>query len=74
MSEFFTDFAEVVWPTVGDRVRYTTMTAQRGFLESVSGEGVVTALGAGIEPHFTVVDGPDLRRVHPTLGDTWERL
>lgn len=67
----WTDFAEVQWPAVGERVRYTTRTARRGYLESLSGEGVVAALGAGIEPHFRIVDGPC---VCPTLGDTWERI
>lgn len=69
MPSAWTDYAEIQWPKVGDRVKYTTMTAKRGHLEQMSGESVVVSLGAGIAPHFTVEDG---QHIHPTLGDTWE--
>lgn len=57
------------WPTVGDRVTYTTKTARRGWLETVTGEGIVTAEGCGICSFFTV----DGYHIHPKLGDTWAK-
>ncbi len=69
-QSIWTDFKEIAWPVVGDRVRFQTMTARRGFLERITGEGIVTARGAGIQPHFTV----GTQHIHPTLGDTWELI
>ena len=69
MPEAWVSYDEIVWPSVGDRVKYTTTTAKRGRLEKISGESVVLYLGAGIAPFFAVEDG---QHIHPTLGDTWE--
>jgi len=59
------------WPNVGDRVRCITKTARRGWLETITVEGVVVALGCGIYSHFTLDSG---HHITPKLGDTWAKI
>lgn len=57
-------------PTVGQRVKYRTRTATRGWLEDVEREGVVTIIwGNGWDgAHIDTTTGGFI----PSLGDTWE--
>jgi len=59
-------------PQIGDRIRYTTKTAKRGWMEAVTREGVITCIwGNGWDgPHINTTTGTFI----PSLGDTWEMI
>ena len=56
-------------PAVGQRIRYHTKTAQRGYLEHVTRDGTVTAIWSNgwDGPHIATDTGTCI----PALGDTW---
>jgi hypothetical protein len=58
-------------PMVGQRIRYQTKTAKRGYLERETREGAVTMIWSNgwDGPHINVDDGGCCI---PALGDTWE--
>ena len=58
-------------PKVGARIRYTTRTARRGWLETETREGVVTCVWTNgwDGPHINIDDGG---HCIPALGDTFE--
>ena len=60
---------DMTWPEVGQHIRFTSRTAKRGFLESITGTGVVASLGCGIEGMFITISNG--HHIHLSLGDTW---
>lgn len=61
-----------ILPKNGDRIRYRTKTAVRGFLEEVVREGIVQGIwGNGWDgPHISTDTGHCI----PSLGDSFEIL
>lgn len=60
-------------PEVGDRIRYQTRTARRGFLENIEREGTVTCIW-GYDNEVMIRTEDEHGHCVPSLGDTWQKV
>ncbi len=61
-------------PEIGQRIRYATKTAKRGYLETITREGTVTHIWTNGWDGAQINTENEKGCCIPSLGDTWEPL